>query len=985
MSEILDSINEPFSQIDSELENVIAISTGEGGGDYSITDNLEDVEKGKMVYYNSDEEEFNIDNLKIADGTQYRTLKDEFGFAEADNVYTKAEIDEKLSGGGNLIKKGYSLELNQSGMALNMTDESENAYALNIEGGKTYDIKFSHDGNQFTATKTAIEEEGADYNLVWLGNFNDPIFVYDETGTQLIGMFGFCKNAKTLDGSYSNIEPAENNTMLYAQSAPGIAFELNIEEVVASSDNYSKAEVNELLSRYALRESLTNYATNYSVYYKINGLERSFLYSSEQLIRNPLYTISSPQGKQYFDLLDPVDSPYALDLVADRRYLVEVTCNNTTYEVIGTATEDVASGGEPIIWLGTETNPLVIREEHGGQVIANFGLCKGLASHPMSGMLIYSENNTLIFVENFEESELSISIKSIRYVKDYYLKDETYNKAEVDEIIANIDISGGESGGELLAEPLAITGTNATIPGANMSVFVQDIPTLNLELGKLYKVVYTYDGTQSEVVCQAIEMQASDGTGISLKGEGTEFTLTIANTNLSIGDKITFVDFTTGHRVSDTLANVMAMPVDPSSPISLPIIISSISEKLPEYATIEYVDEAIANATTNKNMIKTDYSMALVERGDARYLQDENGNPYSLDIEDGKNYLVSYTCNGVSGSQVVTARAELATEDGKYAYWLGTFSSPIMLYDETGTGFFGAFGLCSKLKAIDFASNSFEYDENNTMVFTIAYPGMSGTVTITGVERAKEYYLKEEVYNKTEVDELIANAGGGQTGGDYSVVEELPQAELGKMVYYKEKGYKTYDLSSATTTLVSNPTEFAENYTAGTLTSEMVENLDYAYSSTVFYLNLGVLDLSQYSDIVLRYATGDVALNKALFKISDSEFTDTLTNFATIQYAKSLGFTEAPDGVAYLKINLTGTEQILRIESISSNETFIYEAPLVDKDFNADNIKIADGSEFKPLKEALGVPDQISYNDLTNKPIQSITLSGQTLTITLGE
>ena len=968
--------------------NGVALNLAGGGGDYSITDNLEDVEKGKMVYYNSGEEEFNIDNLKIADGTEYRTLKDEFGFAEADNVYTKAEIDEKLSGGGNLIKKGYSLELNESGMALNMTDESENAYALNIEGGKTYDIKFSHNGNQFTETKTAIIEEGPDFDLVWLGKFNDPIFVYDETGTQLIGMFGFCKNVKTLDGSYANVELAENNTMLYAQSAPGIAFELNIEEVVESSDNYSKAEVNELLSRYALKESLTDYATKYYVDYKTNGLERSFLYSSYELIRYPDYTISSPQGKQYFDLLDPVDSPYALDLVADRRYLVEVTCNNTTYEVIGTATEDVASGGEPIIWLGTETNPLVIREEHGGQVIANFGLCKGLASHPMSGMLIYSENNTLIFVENFEESELSISIKSIRYVKDYYLKDETYNKAEVDEIIANLEVSGGESGGELLAEPLAITETNATIPDANISVFVQDIPTLNLELGKSYKVVYTYDGTQSEVVCQAIEMQASDGTGISLKGEGTEFTLTVGNTNLSIGDKVTFVDFTTGHKVSDTLANVMAMPVDPSSPISLPIIVASISEKLPEYATIEYVDEAIAKATTNKNMIKTDYSMALVEGGDAKYLEDENGNSYSLDIEDGKNYLVSYTCNGVSGSQVVTARAEVATEDGKYVYWLGTFSSPIMLYDETGTGFFGAFGLCSKLKAIDFATNSFEYDENNTMVFTTAYPGVTGTVTITGVELAKEYYLKEEVYNKTEVDELIANAGGGETGGDYSVVEELPQAELGKMVYYKEKGYKTYDLSSATETLVSNPTEFGLNHEMGTLTGEIVDNLEYAYSSTEFYLNLGAVDLSDTTGVIVYANINNVETYANLAKQGDNVFTaitinsSTLTG-ATVQLPSALGFVESTNGVYYLKCTIQNVNSFSITQITKEDGTVIYQAPIVEKDFSADNIKIADGSEFKPLKEALGVPDQISYNDLTNKPISSVSYSNQILYIYL--
>ena len=552
--------------------------------------------------------------------------------------------------------------------------------------------------------------------------------------------------------------------------------------------------------------------------------------------------------------------------------------------------------------------------------------------------------------------------------------DNVYTKAEIDEKLSD--------DGELLTEPLAITETNATIPDANMSVFVQDIPTLNLELGKSYKVVYTYDGTQSEVVCQAIEMSVSDGTGISLKGENSEFTLTVGNTNLSIGDKVTFVDFITGHKVSDTLANVMAMPVDPSSPISLPIIVASISEKLPEYATIEYVDEAIAKATTNKNMIKTDYSMALVAGGDARYLQDENGNPYSLDIEDGKNYLVSYTCNGVSGSQVVTARAEVATEDGKYVYWLGTFSSPIMLYDETGTGFFGAFGLCSKLKAIDFATNSFEYDENNTMVFTIAYPEVTGTVTITGVELAKEYYLKEEVYNKTEVDELIANAGGGEvTGGDYSVVEELPVAELGKMVYYKEKEYKTYDLSNATETLVSNPTEFGENYTAGTLTEDMVKDLEYAYTSTEFYLNLGNLDLSSLTAVVLQYATGGDPINLALIKVSDTEWTS-LGSTATIQYASLLGFGDGTSGYAYLKFTLSGATSFT-VVNIKDGETVIYEAPLVDKDFNADNIKVADGSEFKPLKEALGVPDQISYNNLTDKPISSVSYSNQILYIYL--
>ena len=388
------------------------------------------------------------------------------------------------------------------------------------------------------------------------------------------------------------------------------------------------------------------------------------------------------------------------------------------------------------------------------------------------------------------------------------------------------------------------------------------------------------------------------------------------------------------------------------------------------------------------NLIKSHYEVQLVEDGNSFDLTDSDGNPYSLDIEDGKNYLVSYTCNGVSGSQVVTAKAEVATEDGKYACWLGTFSSPIMLYDETGAGFFGAFGLCSKLKAIDFASNSFEYDENNTMVFTIAYPGMSGTVTITGVEPAKEYYLKEEVYNKTEVDELIANAGGGETGGDYSVVEELPQAELGKMVYYKEKGYKTYDLSSATETLVSIPSQFGLNHEMGTLTGEMVDNLEYAYSSSEFYLNLGAVDLSDTTGVIVYATINDVETYANLAKQGDNVFTaitinsSTLTG-ATVQLPSALGFAESTNGVYYLKCSIQNVASFSITQITKEDGTVIYEAPIVDKDFNADNIKVADGSEFKPLKEALGVPDQISYNNLTDKPISSVSYSNQILYIYL--
>lgn len=253
----------------------------------------------------------------------------------------------------------------------------------------------------------------------------------------------------------------------------------------------------------------------------------------------------------------------------------------------------------------------------------------------------------------------------------------------------------------------------------------------------------------------------------------------------------------------------------------------------------------------------------------------------------------------------------------------------------------------------------------------------------------------ENFYTKSEVNDLINGVDSGSSSGsistssgDYTIEDTLPSADLGKMVYYKEKGYRMHDLSSATETLVSIPSQFGLNYEMGTLTGEMVDNLEYAYSSSEFYLNLGAVDLSDTTGVIVYATINDVETYANLAKRSDTEFTSiainspTLTS-ATVQTPSALGFSESTNGVYYLKCSIQNVISFGITQITKEDGSIIYEAPIEYKPLSADNLKIADGSEFKPLKEALGIPDQISYNNLTDKPISSVSYSNQILYIYL--
>ena len=219
------------------------------------------------------------------------------------------------------------------------------------------------------------------------------------------------------------------------------------------------------------------------------------------------------------------------------------------------------------------------------------------------------------------------------------------------------------------------------------------------------------------------------------------------------------------------------------------------------------------------------------------------------------------------------------------------------------------------------------------------------------------------------VDDFVLK---GEIKQDYQIVTEEPtDKSQGKMIYEKSSG-ATLGKGVVNKTLVeefySSPSDFFGKFSEGTATASDIENYEYLLSSSngfvIGYINIGNLpELTQY---VASSSSFDL-----LFKVNNGEEqTDTLTletntgfyvgTKLTVLRTNKLGETT---GVSddYYSVTIQDTEYFavattdtIQITKLKLGDTYIN----IDKggsegQFAIENLKIADGTQYKPLKDLI--------------------------------
>lgn len=219
------------------------------------------------------------------------------------------------------------------------------------------------------------------------------------------------------------------------------------------------------------------------------------------------------------------------------------------------------------------------------------------------------------------------------------------------------------------------------------------------------------------------------------------------------------------------------------------------------------------------------------------------------------------------------------------------------------------------------------------------------------------------------VDDFVLK---GEIKQDYQIVTEEPEDKSqGKMIYEKSSGV-TFGKGVVNKTIVdefySSPSDFFGKFSEGTATASDIENYEYLLSSSngfvIGYINIGSLpELTQY---VASSSSFDL-----LFKVNNGEEqTDTLTletntgfyigSKLTVLRTNKLGETT---GVSddYYSVTIQDTEYFavattdtIQITKLKLGDAYIN----IDKGgsegpFAIENLKIADGTQYKPLKDLI--------------------------------
>lgn len=159
----------------------------------------------------------------------------------------------------------------------------------------------------------------------------------------------------------------------------------------------------------------------------------------------------------------------------------------------------------------------------------------------------------------------------IGYTAESLNVDPSSGRLIVSEYVEPSQPSGGSG---LLSEPVTLT---ASADGAS----VDQVPTLNLELGKTYEIAYTYKGENFTAQRQAIDANGGNNLGIEgsvTLGNMAEDAISIDNGSgmLFVADKCSYSFETGGSYSVDTCAIIFA-PLDESATFDT-LVVESITE-----------------------------------------------------------------------------------------------------------------------------------------------------------------------------------------------------------------------------------------------------------------------------------------------------------------------------------------------------------------------------------------------------------------------
>ena len=218
------------------------------------------------------------------------------------------------------------------------------------------------------------------------------------------------------------------------------------------------------------------------------------------------------------------------------------------------------------------------------------------------------------------------------------------------------------------------------------------------------------------------------------------------------------------------------------------------------------------------------------------------------------------------------------------------------------------------------------------------------------------------------VDDFVLK---GEIKQDYQIVTSEPEDKSqGKMIYEKSSGV-TFGKGVVNKTIVdefySSPSDFFGKFSEGTGTASNIESYEYLLSSrngfVIGYINIGNLpELTQY---VASSSSFDL-----LFKVNNGEEqTDTLTldtsgvfyvgTKLTVLRTNKLGETTGVSDDYYSVTMKSDSFAVATTDTIQITKLKLGDAYInIDKGgsegpFAIENLKIADGTQYKPLKDLI--------------------------------